>query len=180
MSDPGTKKQPASNLGFVPVNVNSPLWEPYRAASYLIYDYPQDGKDHTHFRHGAQLASHPFRASGSHQLDAGQLTDILKAKVVAPFKPARLYVVDLRQETHAFFDTRAVSWYADNDFGNVGQPLAWIEADEAAQLAKVKAAPTTQVFSYEKDPADDRKQDRVTRAASAGFRSLKRRPKRWS
>ena len=37
-----------------------------------------------------------------------------------------------------FFNACAVSWYADKDFANVGQSLAWIIADEAAQLAVIK------------------------------------------
>src|SRR6266545_2780362 len=191
MSGPASKKQEASTPDFVgvredsttrnvissPVNVNSPLWEPYRAASYLVYDYdaPSDGKDHTNFRKGTdcKIADHKFRASGSHQLDVELLTATLRDKVVDPEKVSgRLYLVDLRQETHVFFDGRAVSWYADNDFGNVGQPLPWIEADEAAQLAKIKAVPTTQVFSFTKAKTpkeDNRNQNRVTPTGFSGI-----------
>jgi hypothetical protein len=46
-----------------------------------------------------------------------------------------------------FIHNHAVSWYADKDFANVGQTLAWIVADEATQLARIKALPATQVFS---------------------------------
>ncbi len=191
MSGPASKKQEASTPDFVgvredsttrnvissPVNVNSPLWEPYRAASYLVYDYdaPSDGKDHTNFRKGTdcKIADHKFRASGSHQLDVELLTATLRDKVVDPEKVSgRLYLVDLRRETHVFFDGRAVSWYADNDFGNVGQPLPWIEADEAAQLAKIKAVPTTQVFSFTKAKTpkeDNRNQNRVTPTGFSGI-----------
>src|SRR6266542_3137103 len=156
MSGPASKKQEASTPDFVgvredsttrnvissPVNVNSPLWEPYRAASYLVYDYdaPSDGKDHTNFRKGTdcKIADHKFRASGSHQLDVELLTATLR----------------------------------DNDFGNVGQPLPWIEADEAAQLAKIKAVPTTQVFSFTKAKTpkeDNRNQNRVTPTGFSGI-----------
>jgi hypothetical protein len=44
-----------------------------------------------------------------------------------------------------------VSWYADRDFGNVGQTPAWIRAEEEAQLARIKALPTTQLFCINKD-----------------------------
>jgi hypothetical protein len=89
----------------------------------------------------------PFRASGSRQLDVSRLEKALKS--VAP--SGQLYLVDLRQETHLFFNHHAVSWYADKDFANVGQTLDWIVADEAAQLARVKALPDTQLFCIKQD-----------------------------
>src|SRR4030095_6697423 len=90
-----------------------------------------------------------FRASGSHQLDVQRLVTALQP--VAP-TGTQLYLVDLREETHLFFDdNRAVSWYADKDFANVGQTLDWIVADEAAQLAKIKAVPATQIFCITQD-----------------------------
>ena len=115
-----------------------------------------------YFRKGSDLKNVPFRASGSRQLDKPRLKSTLEevAKLVA--QGGRIYLVDLREESHLFFDGSAVSWYADKDFANVGQPLAWIHADELAQIEKIKKVPTTQVFSIAKDD-----KDRVTPTGSA-------------
>ena len=147
------------------VKVANPLKVPYRTGSYLIYDEGSTG----HFRSANALTEHPYRASGSHQLDFGEFVRVL-GKVVQQYAPSTIYLVDLREETHGFFDlfdgTKrfgvAVSWYADNDFANVGQPLPWIVADEACRLAATEKGRTTHVFSIEPDTADDRAQGRVT------------------
>jgi len=84
--------------------------------------------------------------------------------------PSTIYVVDLREEPHGYFDLIdganppsgvAVSWYADNDFGNVGQPRDWIVADESARLVATMNAETAQVFAIQPDPADNRAQERM-------------------
>lgn len=143
------------------VTTDNPLWQPYRTGSYLIYDIPTE-KEGTaeHFRSAWTLDEHPYPASGSHQLDAARLVEILESKVIAPFQPHDLFLVDLREETHGFLDGRAASWYADNDFGNVGQSLALIERDEEARLTAL-ASQTVQVFTIEADPRDNRAQQRV-------------------
>jgi hypothetical protein len=154
------------------VIVDNPLWKPYRTGSYLIYDVAAGKeKESEHFRSGMskKLPDHRYRASGSHQLNVGEFVSVL-GKVVEDHAPSTIYLVDLREETHGFVDLRqgtkqrlgvAVSWYADNDFGNVGQPWPWIVADEAYRLAATKKGRATQVFAIEPDPADDRAQERV-------------------
>jgi len=113
----------------IPINTKLPLYEPYRTGSYLIYDYPPGQA--THFREGTSI---DLRASGSRQLDFQPFYDVLQS-VAAEVKPrGRLYIFDLRQESHAFFDNRAVSWYADMDWSNVGQSEAWILRDEASKI----------------------------------------------
>lgn len=131
----------------IPINVGPPVYRKFRTGSYLIYDDQPSGP--THFRKGTALKEMPFRASGSRQLDMPRLKAALKS--VAPSSGFKLHLVDLRQETHLFFDKRAVSWYADKDFANVGQTLAWIVADEAAQLARIKVLPATQLFCIKED-----------------------------
>ena len=130
----------------IPIQVGPPVYRKFRTGSYLIYDDQPSGL--THFRKGTDLKDVPFRASGSRQLDVPRLADALKSVAPSGFQ---LYLVDLRQETHVFFNNRAVSWYADKDFANVGQTLPWIVADEAAQLAKIKAVPATQLFCIKQD-----------------------------
>jgi hypothetical protein len=158
--------------GGVAVNIDNPLWKPYRTGSYLIYDVPAGKeKESVHFRSGTsnKLPDHRYRASGSHQLNLDEFVSVL-GKVVEDHAPSTIYLVDLREETHGFVDLLqgakqrfgvAVSWYADNDFGNVGQPWPWIVADEAYRLAATMKGRTAQVFTIEPDAADDRAQERV-------------------
>jgi hypothetical protein len=115
----------------VGVIVANPLWKPYRTGSYLIYDVPAGKeKESQHFRSAmsSKLPDHPYRASGSHQLNVAEFAHAF-GKVVKDHAPSTIHLVDLREETHGFFDLLegayrrsgvAVSWYADNDFGNVG------------------------------------------------------------
>src|SRR5262249_8189956 len=65
--------------------------------------------------------------------------------------PARLHLVDLRQEHHAFINWRAVSWFADKDWANVWQQPVWIEEDERRRIDRAAAVPTARVFSYDED-----------------------------
>jgi hypothetical protein len=83
-------------------------------------------------------------------------------KSVAPSN-AQLYLVDLREESHLYFGKHAVSWYADKDFANVGQTLAWIVADEAARAA-INAQRETQIFCINEDDQGN--------VAPTGYREL--------
>jgi Inositol hexakisphosphate len=140
------------------INVENPLAAPYRTGCYLVYDVEPTGAEH--FRSAWSLATRPYPASGSHQLDASGLRDVLQSEVVEPYGPSDLFLVDLREETHGFLDDRAASWYADNDFGNVGQSPTLIERDEEARLGALEDL-TVQVFTITDDPGDNRKQQRV-------------------
>ena len=131
----------------IPINVSAVILNKFRTGSYLIYDYdPSHNSDN--LRKGTELTDTPFRASGSHQLDVSGFATVLQS--VAP-PGAQLYLVDLREETHLFFDGRPVSWYADKDFANVGQTLDWIVADEAAQLKRITDLPSTQLYCINED-----------------------------
>ena len=143
---------PANNVPFW-----NPLTEPYRTGSYLVYDMKPGCPDH--FREVMSLQPNPYPASGGRQLDASQLKETL-AGVVDRHATRHLFLVDLREETHGFIDGRAVSWYADNDFGNVGVPTSLIQKDEQARLAVLQGA-TTQLFTIQDDPSDNRAQQRM-------------------
>jgi len=47
-------------------------------------------------------------------------------------------VFDLRQETHIFVNGLPISWFATNDWANVGRTHNEIEADEAARVKSLK------------------------------------------
>ena len=107
------------------------------------------------------LEPHPYRASGSHQLNIQQFRHVLGSNVVAKYRPSIIYLVDLRQETHGFLDDIAYSWYADNDFGNVGQPLDWIVNEEKIRLLFLEALTKARVFEIATDSSDNRAQQRM-------------------
>ena len=162
------------------VKVDNDLLVPYRTGSYLVDDVVPPGKevtpgkkkDQTNFRDAMKLPDHPYRASGSHQLNAQTLADILKSEVVDKHNPSTIYLVDLREETHGFLDDKAVSWYADNDFANVCQSVDWIMMDEADRFKTLLALKnlkppktpqtTTKVFTLDMKGPDNRGQQRVT------------------
>ena len=137
-------------------NCDTSLPQPYRTGSYLIYDYAV-GAD-PHIRKGTKLSDRGFRASGSCQLDEEPLTWTLQS--VAP-QGGKLHLVDLRQETHAFYNKKAVSLYADKDWANVWRSPAWIAEDER-RLIDVQATPKVRIFFLTKDA-----EDRVTPGSTA-------------
>ena len=76
-----------------------------------------------------------LRISGSGQFSARQfdaLVHELRKKTKGP-----IYDVDLRQESHGFFDGTAVSWYGRHDWGNIGKSPAEVLADEQQRLQTV-------------------------------------------
>ena len=55
----------------------------------------------------------------------------------------RSFAAGLRQATSSVFQQRngiPVSWYADDDWANVGRSDAWIEEDETLHLVRMVAA----------------------------------------
>ena len=162
------KKSTAAVAASVRMNVCNPLSGPYPTGSYLIRDIPlrkvppRKQVESEHFRNAMTLQPHPYRASGSHQLNIPQFRNVLGSHVVAKYRPSIIYLVDLRQETHGFLDDIAHSWYADNDFGNVGQPLDWIVNEEKIRLLFLEAFTKARVFEIATDPSDNRAQQRMT------------------
>jgi hypothetical protein len=155
-------KRRAAVAASVPMKVCNPLSGPYPTGSYLIPDIPPGKeKESEHFRNAMTLQPQPYRASGSHQLNLQQFRDVLGSNVVAKYRPSIIYLVDLRQETHGFLDDIAYSWYADNDFGNVGQPLDWIVNEEKIRLLFLEALTKARVFEITTDTSDNRAQQRM-------------------
>lgn len=94
--------------------------KPYHTGTYLIFDNdPERPAKDGNFRSGRSLDP-PLRASGSHQLDAGMLASVIDRIANDNPEVRRVVIVDLRQESHAFLNDRAVSWCADRDWSNVG------------------------------------------------------------
>src|SRR5262249_26887002 len=123
---------------------------PYRTGVYLIFDNDaaRPAKD-GHFRSGGALDP-PLHASGGHQFDARMLPDLITRITTQGLDLRRLLIVDLRQESHIFINSRAVSWCADKDWSNVGQSPAWIDRDERCHVQKFAVAPDAVVFTIRK------------------------------
>jgi hypothetical protein len=73
-----------------------------------------------------------LRASGGAEFTA----DGLKLLLTHTRGPVTIF--DLRQETHVFVNGLPISWFATNDWANVGRPQSAIEADEAARVQSLK------------------------------------------
>ena len=73
-----------------------------------------------------------LHASGSGEFTADNL------KLVLARTRGAVTVFDLRQETHIFINGLPVSWFATNDWANVGRSQAAIEADESARVQSLK------------------------------------------
>lgn len=178
----GTREERAAAAGLTPVNVGNPLSVPYRTGSYLIYDFPrqEDGcpaKLATdNFRSGLKLGQ-TCRFSGSHQLDRSDLLGVF-AKIPKPASAAKLFLVDLREETHGFLGGRAVSWYADNDFANVGctaewiHEAEWIRAEEEHRMTSMKNFSPVAVFCIEQEPTDNQDNRHQQRMRPTGYRMV--------
>ena len=69
-----------------------------------------------------------LRASGSAEFTADSLKAML-AKLPGP-----VTIFDLRQEDHGFINGNAVSWYATNNWANVGKSPKEVAADEKQRL----------------------------------------------
>ncbi len=73
-----------------------------------------------------------LHASGSGEFTADNLKFVL-AQARGP-----VTVFDLRQETHIFVNGLPISWFATNDWANVGRTQSEIEADEAARVQSLE------------------------------------------
>jgi hypothetical protein len=73
-----------------------------------------------------------LHASGSGEFAADGLK-LLLGRTRGP-----VTVFDLRQETHIFVNGLPISWFATNDWANVGRTQSEIEADEAARVQSLK------------------------------------------
>lgn len=55
-------------------------------------------------------------------------------------------IVDLRQESHGFFNGAPITWYAENDWGNIGKTHDETLQDERVRLAALTLNTTTILF----------------------------------
>jgi len=71
--------------------------------------------------------------SGSAQFSEPQLHQ-LATTLRKLAKGKRVYVIDLRQESHVFLNGNPISWYAEHNWANAGLSLAQVQRDEAERF----------------------------------------------
>ena len=137
---------PAALFSAAPVQKNPPVRPADADSPVLIWDV--DPKLEKSLPRNFRTTDDPIRANkGQTRLDAG-LADLhasgsgeftadglrlLLARTRGP-----VTVFDLRQETHIFVNGLPVSWFATNDWANVGRNQGAIEADESARVESLK------------------------------------------
>lgn len=95
-----------------------------------------------------------LHASGSGEFSASGLQSLLEALAEKTQMP--ICIVDLREESHGFFDGTAVSWYGEHDWGNVGLTQEEALADEAERIHGAAGQMMTVAhLGGEKNPLDE-------------------------
>ena len=93
-------------------------------------------------------------ASGSGEFSESGLQSLLEA--LAERTQMAICIVDLREESHGFFDGIAVSWYGERDWGNVGLTQEEALADEAERIHGAAGQMTAVAhLGGEKNPLDE-------------------------
>jgi len=121
-----------------PANADSPIliWDvDLKLAKSLPRNF-RTTDDHLEAKSGQKIPANTgladLRASG-----AGEFTaDGFKLLLGRTRGPATVF--DLRQETHIFVNGLPVSWFATNDWANVGRTHDEIQADEAGRVKSLK------------------------------------------
>ena len=95
-----------------------------------------------------------LHASGSGEVSASGLRALQEALAQKTQLP--ICIVDLREESHGFFDGTAVSWYGEHDWGNVGLTQEEALADEAERIHGAAGQMTAVAhLGGEKNPLDE-------------------------
>ena len=68
-----------------------------------------------------------------------------------PAAPDKIYVIDLRGESHGYLNGTAVSWFAANNWGNDGRSLDIVTKLEREQLAQAAADSPVQAYRFDDD-----------------------------
>ena len=83
-----------------------------------------------------------LHASASAQPSTVALPELYE-KLHALEPAAKIFLIDLRQESHGFANSLPVSWYAEYNAANAGKNSSEVLADEIARLKKLRGVETT-------------------------------------
>ena len=67
----------------------------------------------------------------------------IKEKILELEPDAKIFIVDLRQESHGFANSLPVSWYREHNTANAGKNSAEIQRDERERLKNLRGIYTT-------------------------------------
>lgn len=104
----------------------------FRTSAYSFETGLREGKE------PSRLGMDALNISGSRAFSELEFAEILKH---IPAAPDKIYVVDLRGESHGYINGSAVSWYKPNDWGNKGRAHKDIVASEQQMLNEIAAVP---------------------------------------
>ena len=81
-------------------------------------------------------------ASASGQPSFAALTTLYRT--IREHEPdAKIFMVDLRQESHGYVNSLPVSWYIEHNAANAGKTASQVEADETERLNNLRGVDTT-------------------------------------
>ena len=83
-----------------------------------------------------------LNASASAQPSVAALST-LKTTIHEREPESKIFIIDLRQETHGFANSLPVSWHVKHNAGNIGKNSAEVEAYEVEQLNSLRGVDTT-------------------------------------
>jgi hypothetical protein len=84
-----------------------------------------------------------LRISGSAQFSQKQLEAVIKQT------PGKLWIVDLREESHGYLNGEAICWFGGQNNANKGLDVSEILADEHTLLDKLRALKTAVVYQIQ-------------------------------
>lgn len=87
-----------------------------------------------------------LKASGSSQFSKKGFKALLKT-----IPSSKIIIVDLRQESHGFFDGSAVSWYGPRNWQNMNKPNEQVDREELEHLNKVIEQGYTRIRNDKED-----------------------------
>lgn len=85
--------------------------------------------------------------SASGQFSAEELSELLCA---IPIEESKVWIIDLRQESHGFVNGQPVTWYAGQNSANLNKSAAQIHKEETALLTALAHQPTITVYELKK------------------------------
>lgn len=120
----GVLKLDRKNIDVLPEN--------FRTSAYAFESGLREGKE------PSRIGMDTLNISGSRAFSELEFAEILKH---IPAAPDKIYIVDLRGESHGYINGSAVSWYKPNDWGNKGRAHKDIVASEQQLLNEIAAEP---------------------------------------
>lgn len=82
-----------------------------------------------------------------HASASGQPSELslktIREKILELEPDAKIFIVDLRQESHGFANSLPVSWYIEKNRANAGKNSVEVEADEMERLQNLRGIETT-------------------------------------